>query len=69
MPIFCNTPTTVERRYFSMMKKRITWNSVQTWVIEIVKNHGLVSRQPSAYRAKPGSEYYIIDQVIGMIVQ
>jgi len=38
MPIFCNTQTTVERQYFNAMKKRITWNSAQTWVIR---------RQPS----------------------
>jgi len=24
--------TSVERQYFSAMKKHITWNSVQTWV-------------------------------------
>jgi len=28
------------------MKKRITWNSAQTWVTKIVKNHGPVHRQP-----------------------
>jgi len=32
MPIFCNTQTTVERQYFSAMKKRIPWNSVHTRV-------------------------------------
>jgi len=41
MPIFCNTQTTVERQYFSAMKKRITWNSVQTWVTKIVKTTAL----------------------------
>jgi len=30
MPIFC-TQTTVERQYFSVMKKRTKWNSVETW--------------------------------------
>jgi len=45
MPIFCNTQTTVERQYCSAMKKRITWNYVQTWVTKIVKKHGLVRRQ------------------------
>ena len=44
---------------FSVMKKPITWNSTQTRVTKIVKNHGLVRRQPSAYRTKPGSEHYI----------
>jgi len=39
MPIFCNAQTTVERQYFSAMKKRITGNSVQTWVTKIIKNH------------------------------
>jgi len=39
MPIFCNTQTTVERQYLSAMKKRITWNSAQTWATKIVKNH------------------------------
>jgi len=69
MPIFCNTQTTVERQYFSSMKKRITWNSVETWGTEIVKNHGFVRRQPSAYRAKPGSECHVIDQFIGTIAE
>jgi len=35
--IFCNTQTTVERQCFSAMKKRITSDSVQTWVPKIVK--------------------------------
>jgi len=69
MPIFCNAETTVERQYFSAMKKRITWNSAQTWVTKIVKNHSLVRRPPSAYRAKPGSECYVIDQFIGTIAE
>jgi len=67
MLIFCNTQTTVERQYFSAMKKHITWNSVQTWVTKIVKNHGFVGRQPSAYHAKPGSECYFTDRLIGTI--
>jgi len=29
------------------MKKLITWNFAQTPVTKIVKNHGLISRQPS----------------------
>jgi len=37
--ILCNTQTTVERQYFSAMKKRITSNSVQTWVPSIVNHH------------------------------
>ena len=32
--------TTVERQYFGAMKKRITWNSVQTWVTTIVNHPG-----------------------------
>jgi len=51
------------------MKKRITWNSAQTWVTKIVKNHGFVCRQPSAYHAKPGSECYVIDRFIGTIAE
>jgi len=39
MPIFCNTQTTVERQHLSGMKKRVRWNSAQTWVTKIVKNH------------------------------
>jgi len=35
----------------------------------MVKNHGLVHRQPSAYYAKPESEYYIIERFIGTIVE
>ena len=46
------------------MKKRITWNSAQTWVIKIVKNHGLIRRQQSAYHAKSGSKCYVIDRLI-----
>jgi len=69
MPIFCNTQTTVGRQYFSAIKKCISWNSAQTWVTNIVKNHSLVGRQPSAYRAKPGSECYVIDRFIWMIVE
>jgi len=56
MPIFCNTQTTVERQYFSVMKNCMTLNSAQTRFTKIVKNHGLVRRQPSAYRAKPWSK-------------
>jgi len=56
MPIFCNTQTTVERQYFGVMKKCMMLNSAQTRVTKIVKNHGLVRRQPSAYCAKPGSK-------------
>jgi len=55
------------RQYFSAVKKRITWNSAQTWATKIVKNHGFVRRQPSAYRAKPGSECYVIDRFIGRL--
>jgi len=51
------------------MKKHITWNSVQTWIAKIVKNHGFVHRQPSAYRTKPGSECYVIDRFIGVIAE
>jgi len=69
MPIFCNTQTTVERQYFSVMNKRITWNSAQIWVTKIAKNHGFVHRQPSAYRSKPESECYVIDQFIVMIAE
>ena len=69
MPIFCNTQTTVEIQCFTAMKKRITWNSAQTWVTKIVKNHGLVRRQQSPYRAKPGSECYVLDRFIGSIVE
>jgi len=47
------------------MRKHITWKSAQTWVTKIVKNHGLVHRQPSAYRSKPVSECYVTDQFIG----
>jgi len=57
MPIFCNTQTTVERQYFSAIKKLI-WNSAQTWVTEIFKNDGLACRHPSAYCTKLGSECY-----------
>jgi len=65
MPIFCNTQTTVE----IAMKKRIAWNSAQTWVTKIVKNHGFVRMQPSAYRTKPRSECYVIDWFIGTIAE
>ena len=51
------------------MKKRITWNSAQTWVIKIVKIHNLVCRQPSAYRAKPKSQCYIIYRFLGMVAE
>jgi len=47
----------------------MTWNSAQTWVTKMVKNHGLVHRQPSAYYAKPESEYYVIDRFIGTIAE
>jgi len=47
LPIFCNAQTTIERQYFSAMKKHITWNSVQNCVTETVKNHSCVCRQPS----------------------
>jgi len=67
MPIFCNAQTAVERQYFSAMKKRITWNSAQTWVTKILKNHSLIRRQPSAYHAQPGSECYVIERFIGTI--
>jgi len=69
MLMFCNTQTTVERQYFSVMKKCITWNSAKTWVTKIVKKDGLVRRQSSAYRAKPGSEYYVIDRFAGTIAE
>jgi len=32
--------TTVERQYFSAMKKHITWNSAQTWIAKVVIHHG-----------------------------
>jgi len=67
MSIFCNTQTTVERQYFSAMKKRITQNSVQTWVNKSLKNHGFVYRHSSAYHTKPGSGCYVIDRFIGTI--
>jgi len=51
------------------MKKRLTWNSAQTWVTKIVKKHGLVRRQPSACCAKHGSECYVIDQFIWTIAE
>jgi len=51
------------------MKKRITWNSAQTWVTNIVKSHNLVRRQPSAYHAKPGSESYVIHWFIDMTAE
>ena len=51
------------------MKKHITWNSVENWGTKIVKNHGFVHRQPSAYRAKPGSKCYVIDRFIGTIAE
>jgi len=35
MLIFCNTQTTVERQYFSAIKKYLTWNCAQTWVTKI----------------------------------
>jgi len=69
MPVFCNTQTTVERQYSNAMKKYITWKSSQTWVTKTVKNHGFLCRQPSAYRAKPGSERYIIDRFTGTIAE
>jgi len=40
-----------------------------TWVSTIVKNHGYVRRQPSAYHAKPGSECYVIDRFFGTIAE
>jgi len=41
MRIFCNIQTTVEIiQHFSLMKKRITWNSAQTWTLKIVHHHG-----------------------------
>ena len=49
MLIFCSTQTTVEKQYFSAMKKCIAWNSARTWVTKIVKHHSLVCQQPSAY--------------------
>jgi len=51
------------------MKKHIAWNSAQTWVTKVVKNHGLVCRQLSAFRAKPGSECYVIGRYIGTIAE
>jgi len=69
MPIFYNTQITVERQHFSGMKQHITWNSAQTWVTKIVKNHRFICRQPSAYRAKPGSKCYIVDRFIGTIAE
>ena len=51
------------------MMKCIIWNSAQTWVPKIIKNHSLVRRQPSAYRAKPGSECHVVDRFIGTIAE
>jgi len=68
MPVFCNTKTTVERQYFNVIKKRITWNSVQTWVTKNVKNHDLIHRQPSAYHAQL-SECYVIGLFVGTIAE
>jgi len=42
---------------------------MQAWVTKIVKNHGLVCRQPSADRAIPGSECFVIDLFIGTIAE
>jgi len=64
MSVFCNTQTTVERQYFNVIKKCITWNSLRTWVTKIVKNQGLV--QPSANGPKL-SECYVIGLFIGTI--
>ena len=66
MPILCNTQTTVERQYFSAMKKHITSNSVQTWVTTIVNHHGtyatLVGSQATiCIPLKNLSKYYVID--------
>jgi len=69
MLIFYNAQTTIEGQYFSATKKRITWNSAQTWVTKIVKSHGFVRRKPSAYRAKPGNECYVVDRFIETIVE
>jgi len=69
MPMFCNTQTTIESQCFTVMKKPIKRNSAQTRVTKIVKNHGLVRRQPSAYSAKPGSNSCVIDKFIGMIAE
>jgi len=66
-------------RYFATLKPQLTilrcdeeaydMESTQTWVTNIVKNHSLVRRQPSAYHAKPGSECYVIDRFIGTIAE
>jgi len=32
VPIFCNTQAQVERQYLNAIKKRITWNSLQTCI-------------------------------------
>jgi len=69
MPIFCNTQTTVERQHFNSMKQRITWNSAETWGTKIIKKHGFVRRQQSAYRAKPRSACYVIDRFIGTVAE
>jgi len=51
-----------------MIKKHVTWNSVQTWVTKIVKIHNLlVRKQPSAYRANPENECYVIHHSMGAI--
>jgi len=43
MWIFCNTQTTVERQYFSAIKKRTTSNYGQTWVTKIVNYHVMLA--------------------------
>jgi len=76
MLIFCNTQTTDERQYFSVMKKRITWNSVQTWVTKIVNHHDTLAALICLFGVshlhtaqKPESECYITDRFIGAIAQ
>jgi len=41
MMTFRNTQTTVQRQYFSAMKKRKTWNSAETQVTKIVNHHSM----------------------------
>jgi len=72
MAIFCNTQTTVERQYFSVIKKHIKFctnlghiDGQLPWYIGspdlFIGNHLLATR-------KPGSECYVIHHFIGTIV-
>jgi len=75
MRIFCNSQTTVERQYFSAIKKCITWNSAQTWVTKIVNHHGtwatLICSQAAIclLRKNLRANFYIIEQFTGTILE